>query len=226
MRWPCATEYDLILMDVQMPEMDGFTATRLLREQGFQTPIVGLTANAMKGFEQELFEAGYSDYLTKPINIDGFVSKLAQLLHAQQGIEGSPESLMPGTSQDQTSEAEDTSPIVSMLGTNNPKFEKVIARFVSRLNNQLQAMEEAYSNRDMETLAKLAHWLKGAGGTVGFDVFNQPAAELEDAAKAAALTAIGEKLQQIKRLTIRISLDDSLIPSDNLAASTSSQSTG
>ena len=203
-----AKNYDVILMDVQMPEMDGFTATRLLRDRGLQTPIVGLTANAMKGFEQELLQAGYSDYLTKPIDIDRFVFKLAQLLHAQPQGEQPAEPVIPNQPQDRISEVEDTSPIVSTLGTNNPRFTKVIARFVSRLGEQVQAMEEAYANRDLETLAKLAHWLKGAGGTVGFDVFNQPAAKLEEAAKAAALAAIDEKLQQIQHLATRIAVDE------------------
>ncbi|MDH5575766.1 MAG: response regulator [Nitrospirota bacterium] len=208
-----ATDYDIILMDVQMPEMDGLTATRLIRERGLQTPIIGLTANAMKGYEQELFEAGYSDYLTKPIDIDLFVSKLAQRLQAQPGDELCTEPVMPETPQDPASEAEDTSPIFSKLGANNPRFAKVIAQFVGRLETQLLAMDEAYRNREIEALAKLAHWLKGAGGTVGFTVFNVPAAELETAAKASDLAAIEKKLQEIHRLAARIALADQLISS-------------
>ena len=207
-----ATNYDIILMDVQMPEMDGLTATRLLRERGLQTPILGLTANAMKGYEQELLEAGYSDYLTKPIDIDRFVSKLAHLLHAQPGDEPFTEPVMPETQQEQAFEAEDTSLIVSKLSSNNTRFAKVIAQFVSRLGEQLHAMDVAYSNQDLEALAKLAHWLKGAGGTVGFDVFNHPAGELESAAKAHALEAIAPLLQQLNGLASRIVLDDQLTP--------------
>ncbi|MBT8430072.1 MAG: response regulator, partial [Gammaproteobacteria bacterium] len=78
-----ATQYDVVLMDVQMPVMDGFTATRTLRDQGMQVPIIALTANAMKGFEQECLDVGYSDYFTKPIDIDSFVAKLAEILGAQ-----------------------------------------------------------------------------------------------------------------------------------------------
>jgi len=206
-----ATEYDLILMDVQMPEMDGLTATRLLRDRGLKTHILGLTANAMKGYEQKLLEAGYSDYLTKPIDIDRFVTRLAQILHAQTGDEPFTEPVMSETLE-QVSEAEDTAPIVSKLGGSNPRFAKVISRFVSRLSEQLQAMDAAYSNRDVEALAKLAHWLKGAGGTVGFDVFNEPATELESAAKGSDLTAIEKKLQEIHRLATRIAPDEEFAP--------------
>jgi CheY-like chemotaxis protein/HPt (histidine-containing phosphotransfer) domain-containing protein len=221
-----ATDYDIILMDVQMPEMDGFTATRLLRQRGLTTPIVGLTANAMKGFEQELLEAGYSDYLTKPIDIDRFVSKLAQLLDAQPKYKTAPTSVMPATLPDHEFGTEETAPIVSKLGKNNPRFAQVISRFVNRLGEQLQAMDVGYANQDVEALAKLGHWLKGAGGTVGFDVFNQPAGKLEAAAKANDLEAVGHHLQHIHQLATRIALDEQHTPAGQLEVQTSLKPVG
>lgn len=204
------TRYDLILMDVQMPEMDGFTATRLLRDSGINTPILGLTANAMKGFEQELLDAGYSDYLTKPIDINRFVAKLAQLLHAESQTRSSAEQDQPELPHDPLFETEDPSPLESKLGSKNPKFAKVISRFVKRLAEQLEAMDVAYSNRNLEVLAQLAHWLKGAGGTVGFDVFYQPARDLECAAKNGDLPAIERQLQHLHRLAARIPVGERL----------------
>ena len=67
-----ATEFSLILMDVMMPEMDGFEATRMIRQdtegKNFKTPIIALTANAMKGDREQCIAAGMSDYISKPIN--------------------------------------------------------------------------------------------------------------------------------------------------------------
>jgi CheY-like chemotaxis protein/HPt (histidine-containing phosphotransfer) domain-containing protein len=203
-----ATDYDLILMDVQMPEMDGLTASRLMRDHGLQVPIIALSANVMKGFEQELFDAGYTDYLTKPIDLDHFMSKLAELLNAEPKQEPFTESIMSESLIEETSSGEDTSPIVSRLGGNNNKFAKVIARFVGRLEEQLPAMDEAFWAQDFEALAQLAHWLKGAGGTVGFDVFYEPASELESAAKAMDLSVIERQLQQIHGLARRLVIDD------------------
>ena len=203
-----ASHYDLILMDVQMPEMDGFSATRMLRNRGLQIPIIALTANAMKGFEQELFDAGYTEYLTKPIDLDRFMAKLAELLNGEVNQHMHDESIMSDTPQNSTSDSEDTSPIVSRLSLNSSKFSKVIARFVNRFEEQLPAMDEALQAKDFEGLAKLGHWLKGAGGTVGFDVFYEPASELESAAKAQDLEAAEQQLQQIHRLAARIVIDD------------------
>ena len=201
-------DYDVILMDVQMPDMDGPTATRTLRERGCRTPIVALTANAMKGFEQELLQVGYSDYLTKPINLDHFLFKLSQILGGQSA-EGSPTSSPRGeTPSDSSPEEEDSTPIVSRLYRQNPKLAKVIVRFVDRLGEQLHQMDAAYSSRDFDALAKLAHWLKGAGGTVGFDEFFEPARELEFAIQAQDLPEVGRRLHQLQRLAGRIRIED------------------
>jgi CheY-like chemotaxis protein len=72
--------YDLLLMDMQMPVMDGFTATRTLRDQGLKTPILAFTANVMEQDRQHCVAAGCSGFLTKPINIDLLLSTIAEYL--------------------------------------------------------------------------------------------------------------------------------------------------
>jgi len=71
-------EPDVILMDVQMPVMDGYTATQRLRELGFAKPIIALTAHAMNQVHQRCLEVGCTDYLPKPINASELVRKIAQ----------------------------------------------------------------------------------------------------------------------------------------------------
>lgn len=75
-------DFDLVLMDVQMPVMDGYTAVRMLRQQHFGKPIIAVTAHAMKGDRMSCLDAGYSDYLTKPIQVNEFMKVLSQHLYA------------------------------------------------------------------------------------------------------------------------------------------------
>ncbi len=178
------TPFDVILMDMQMPVIDGQTATRHLRHQGLQVPIIALTAHAMKGFEQEIMAAGCSGYLTKPIDIDGLLQVLADLLGGQRtsydatadepSLTAHPMATDPMPDEPAAADA----PIESRLAA-NPRFRPIVEKFVTRLDEQLKTMAVAWENRDLDELADLAHWLKGAGGTVGFDDFTEPASNLE-----------------------------------------------
>jgi CheY-like chemotaxis protein len=77
-------QFDLVLMDVQMPVMDGYEAAGQIRERGWTLPVVALTANAMKGFEEKVLASGYSHYMPKPIDLDWLTQLLAELLGGEQ----------------------------------------------------------------------------------------------------------------------------------------------
>ena len=95
-----AEPFDLILMDVQMPEMDGFEATRIIREKEHDTekhiPIIAMTARAMKGDRERCLESGMDDYLAKPIHIEEVAKKIAELMGQVQRCPGSGGSERPG----------------------------------------------------------------------------------------------------------------------------------
>jgi len=196
------TDYDVILMDVNMPVMDGFTAAGIIREKNAEVPIIALTANAMVGFEADCLEAGYSGYLSKPINIDQFMEMMIGLLGGQKV--DAPKTLV--TLGATPVEVVDNSPLISTLPANNEKFQKIIARFVLRLQEQLAAMSKAAKASDFAEVADLAHWLKGAGGTVGFAPFTEPAAQLEEWAKEQQQDQVDIQIEQIKGLAARIRL--------------------
>jgi len=205
--------FDLVLMDVQMPVMDGYAATTALRRAGCELPIVALTANAMKGFETEIEAVGFSGYLTKPINIPHMLADLAGRLGGRR-LEASerpaPTVLATSAMDNQVASAEGEgprivgTPLVSRLAS-NPRLAIVVRRFAESLPAKLVAMEAALAGQSFAELAELAHWLKGSGGSVGYDEFFEPSRALEQAAQQAQaalahkhLTAIGELANRLE----------------------------
>ncbi|MEX8494009.1 ATP-binding protein [Sphaerotilus sp.] len=196
---------DLVLMDVQMPVMDGYTATRVLRERGRTLPVLALTANAMKGFEHQIEAAGFTGYLTKPVDIDALLAELAGRLGGRQVAGTLPERTMAGAATVPASAPEpaEGAPIVSRLA-DHPRLARVVRTFGRTLPDKLVAMQSALDGGRLDDLADLAHWLKGAGGTVGFDVFFEPAREFERLARAGEPAELERVMRQIQALARRI----------------------
>jgi HPt (histidine-containing phosphotransfer) domain-containing protein len=95
-------------------------------------------------------------------------------------------------------------PLISRLPSNNPRFRSIIEKFTRRLSEQLDAMTKAWNDRNFDEIASLAHWLKGAGGTVGFDAFTEPAAKLEQFAKSQSADQVEQTILELRRLADRV----------------------
>ncbi|WP_169335599.1 hybrid sensor histidine kinase/response regulator [Dasania marina] len=198
--------YDLVLMDVQMPVMDGFTAVATMRQQGLQIPVVALTADAMKGAREKCLQAGYSGYMTKPINIEKLLELVAAELGGQWQDDNDSDVTIPTLAtenSDVESIATDDSPIVSSLWANK-KYQTIVNKFVQRLQQQLNTIETAVQKNEYKTLQDLGHWLKGSAGSVGFHQFNEPGKALEDFAKQQDNAGLEATLARIKKLTQRV----------------------
>ncbi|MDH5535637.1 MAG: ATP-binding protein, partial [Betaproteobacteria bacterium] len=199
--------FDVALIDLQMPVMDGQTATRLMRERGLTLPIFALTAHAMKGFEHEIMASGFTGYLTKPVDIDKLIQMLADVLGGQRMLAVAPEPAVPALAPADSTDNEESTPADSALISrlaNKPRLIPAIQKFTGRLNDQLNAMQRAWDERNFTELAALAHWLKGAAGTVGYDAFTVPAAELEKMAKTRAEAQIQPAIRRLRELERRI----------------------
>jgi PAS domain S-box-containing protein len=194
---------DLVLMDVQMPVMDGYTATRLMRERGVTIPVLALTANAMKGFETEIEAAGFSGHLTKPVDIDAMLATLATHLTGRL-VEADAATPAPAAAAVEPEPAdEDRTPIESRLAR-HPKLAPVVRDFALQLPSRLATMDAALARHDRVELAALAHWLKGAGGTVGYDAFFEPARDFEQQTHAGDVDAMHRSLARLHALAARI----------------------
>ena len=208
--------FDVILMDMQMPVMDGFTATRTLRQRGVKLPIFALTANAMKGFEKEVLDAGCTGYMTKPVDIDLLLQTLGELLGGRK-VEGPVEHKQVATVPEPSAAPVTPSspagpPVVSRLA-NHPRLRAVVRKFAEQMPDKMSDIERAWAARDFDTLASLSHWLKGSGGTTGYDAFTAPARTLEQYAKARDEQHIPAAVAELRYIVDRM-----VAPEDAAAA--------
>ena len=175
-------DYDLILMDMQMPIMGGLEATQLLRQTGFEQPIVALTANVMREEINDYIEQGCNGHIAKPIDSSILLSSLADYLL-----------------QDNQSQVIDFDKIAANL-KNNEDVQQLTAEFNQKLPTQLAELQQALNAEDFQQLALIAHTLKGNSASFGKEELAKPAAELEQAAYTCNISLVKQKFVDLQSL--------------------------
>jgi signal transduction histidine kinase/DNA-binding NarL/FixJ family response regulator len=177
--------FDLVVMDMQMPELDGYGATSAVRERGYAGPIIALTAHAMAGERERCIAAGCDDYLSKPFDRYDLVRMVHRHLPAPQSKASREKDGLISTYSD------------------DPEMVELINRFVGSLSERMDSLHQARNTGDLDGLRRLSHHLKGAAGGYGFQSITDAASALEIAAIEKSGPAIADALEALGDLCSR-----------------------
>ncbi|AEJ61090.1 multi-sensor hybrid histidine kinase [Spirochaeta thermophila DSM 6578] len=201
-----ALKPDLIFMDVQMPEMNGYDAARVLREHGYEGPVIAVTASAFREDRERALAAGMSDFLPKPFKKKDLLPVLQKWLSDTKRDGPAPESASTETVPVEKVGEED---LFDLTGAREAFMDdmdvlsNVIDRFFERLPQQFGRIEEALSRQDAETVRTEAHGIKGGSWNLSMKLLGDLAAEMETAAKEGDISRCKQLFPRLKQGFVR-----------------------
>jgi len=201
------SRYDVILMDVQMPEMDGTTAARLIRDQqgaSSATPIIALTANAMKGDRERYLASGMTDYVAKPIDPRALFAAIAHATSATGTETEAPRSAPSGADRTDRQEPGGAAEIPVLDGRTHAQLQQVMsteqlrstmAEFSNEGARLLREIGAGIANGDLDAARRSAHALRGMASNLGALRLAAIARELE--LRAPSLEAVSARVGEL-----------------------------
>lgn len=188
-------DYDVILLDIQMPVMDGLQAAKLIREdsRNRDTAIIALTALVSKGDEIVCLEAGCDDFVNKPIKQELLLNKIHRFVQRRVQLQA----------------AESGQDIYSSL-IDDPDYQKTIRMFVENLPARVDELIRCCEDNNLQELSFKVHSLKGIGSFAGFPVYTEKAKKLEVSIQKNEIESIKKQIDELADLCRRTKI----IPTD------------
>ena len=196
----------MILMDCQMPEMDGYEATAQIRQYEASTdkdptPIIAFTANAMRHDQEKCFDAGMDDFLPKPVSRDDLEEKLKKWLPGKLekiGVEdfspesdsGETEDVPPEMVDDKRQAVWNRGEALARLNGKEKAMARMVKLFIDDMPARVDLLKQAIDQGQVEEVASLAHAIKGVAGNISGSLLHQSAMAMEMAGKSADVDQI------------------------------------
>jgi PAS domain S-box-containing protein len=182
-----AASYDVVLMDVQMPVMDGLEATRRIRcpeseVRNREIPIIAMTAHALTGDREWCIDAGMNDYAPKPVSPQVLAQVLARWLPTE-ALRAQADGHADDVDTNEYLPTFDRQGLLDRLLNDDALADRVLEAFLEDFPRQLRMIKESFDQRDMQTCRRYAHTLKGAAGSVGALALHKTCAEIEEGAR-------------------------------------------
>ncbi len=208
--------YDLVLMDVQMPEMDGLEATEKIRiltsaVSSPHIPIIAMTANAMQGDKEKCLAVGMDDYISKPVNPKVLAEKIEQWLPQELNSRIPQKETVMEPSVSQTPVFDRAGFLERVMGDEDIA-EQIVEVFLDDIPKQIESLKQALEASDSETFHRVVHGIKGAAANVGGEALRELAAQVEKACKEGHFELVADSCpkleQQFNRLKEAIAKDN------------------
>jgi PAS domain S-box-containing protein len=200
--------YDLVLMDVQMPVMDGYQATAAIREmEGDKkhTTIVATTAHAMEGDREKCINAGMDDYLSKPINPQELFKTITKWVKPQLEKEFSEDKPLPEEARAaQVIKSQQENPLIDMeaamerFGNDENFFREMAEEFLNYAPEQIKTLEKAAQSGDSDSVKKTAHSIKGAAGNLSAQKIFSLALTIENKGSSKDINGVSFLIEDLK----------------------------
>ena len=181
-------EYDLVFMDLQMPVMDGINAMKNLKQLKYKVPVVAMTANVMKKDRDTCIDAGFTDFVAKPIDRKNLYSVLERHIQPKKSIDNGEEM------------------ITSNLLNDDPDLIDLIDKFMSRLPEMQKNINLAHETQSISDFSSLIHQMKGVGGGYGYPILTDICAKIEFQVTAESRENVSALMKEFNQMVEEILL--------------------